>query len=83
MRLIDADGLKAHYAWWEEEGEVDERKRLFDEIVDRQPTIEVGVPFIHCAECRYFGAKYHRCGLFGCDKMGDGFCDEAVRRTDR
>jgi hypothetical protein len=36
MRLIDADKLKQHYAWW---GEDDAQKRLFDEIVDRQPTV--------------------------------------------
>lgn len=36
MRLIDADKLKKHYAWW---GESDSQKRLFDEIVDRQPTV--------------------------------------------
>lgn len=36
MRQIDADKLKQHYAWW---GENDAQKRLFDEIVDRQPTV--------------------------------------------
>ena len=35
MRLIDADKLKQHYAWWN-----DENKELFDTIVDIQPTIE-------------------------------------------
>ena len=35
MRLIDADKLKQHYAWWN-----DERKELFDAIVDIQPTVE-------------------------------------------
>lgn len=35
MRLIDADKLKAHYAWWN-----DENKELFDQIVDVQPTVE-------------------------------------------
>ena len=35
MRLIDADKLKQHYAWWN-----DENKELFDAIVDIQPTIE-------------------------------------------
>ena len=35
MRLIDADKLKQHYAWWN-----DEIKELFDTIVDLQPTIE-------------------------------------------
>lgn len=34
MRLIDADKLKAHYAWWG-----DERKEIFDQIVDQQPTV--------------------------------------------
>ena len=38
MRLIDADKLKQHYAWW---GEDSEEKRLFDEIVDIQPTVTV------------------------------------------
>ena len=35
MRLIDADKLKQHYAWWN-----DENKELFDTIVDMQPTVE-------------------------------------------
>lgn len=39
MRLIDVDKLKKHYAWWE-----DDRQKLFDEIVDRQPTIEMLEP---------------------------------------
>lgn len=34
MRLIDADKLKAHYAWWN-----NEEKELFDQIVDAQPTV--------------------------------------------
>lgn len=34
-RLIDADRLKAHYAWW---GEDSDKKRTFDTIVDLQPT---------------------------------------------
>lgn len=79
-RLIDADRLKSWYAWWEDEGEVDEKKRLFDAIVDQQETVE-HPQVIHCADCRYFGAKYRRCALFGCDKMPEGFCDEAVKRT--
>lgn len=35
MRLIDADALKKHYAWWE-----DDKQKLFDSIVDQQPTVE-------------------------------------------
>lgn len=37
MRLIDADALKAHYAWW---GDDDQQKQIFDDIVDRQPTVD-------------------------------------------
>lgn len=33
MRLIDADKLKKHYAWWN-----NEQQRDFDAIVDAQPT---------------------------------------------
>ena len=43
MRLIDADALKRHYAWWKNgtlEKTLDEIKRDLDVIVDVQPTIE-------------------------------------------
>lgn len=43
MRLIDADKLKAHYAWWgnvDNNEEYPQMKQLFDDIVDLQPTIE-------------------------------------------
>lgn len=42
-RLIDADKLKNHYAWWQGgtlEKTLDEMKRDFDTIVDLQPTVE-------------------------------------------
>lgn len=38
MRLIDADMLKEHYSWW---GDDNERKKLFDTIIDLQPTVVV------------------------------------------
>lgn len=39
-RLIDADKLKNHYAWWGEGGGSGlEQKKTFDTIVDLQPTI--------------------------------------------
>jgi len=62
MRLIDADALKKHYAWWE-----DDKQKLFDSIVDSQPTVDA-VPVRHgkwiygndfhwytasCSECGY------------------------------
>ena len=42
-RLIDADKLKAHYAWWKGGGRemtMDEAKNDFDTIIDLQPTVE-------------------------------------------
>ena len=64
-RLIDADKLKAHYAWWKggsREMTMDEAKSDFDTIVDLQPTIdaepikhgrwiEIGRPWYECSEC--------------------------------
>ena len=68
MRLIDADKLKQHYSWWE-----NEQQELFDSIVDAQPTAEpvrhgkwkndcMGV--LRCSECnaqapwRFIGIMY-------------------------
>lgn len=34
-RLINARRLKNHYSWWE-----DEKQKLFDSIIDQQPTVE-------------------------------------------
>lgn len=42
-RLIDADKLKQHYAWWKiGDGEITyaEAKERFDTIIDVQPTAE-------------------------------------------
>lgn len=50
MRLIDADKLKAHYAWW---GEENENKRLFDSVVDAQPTVDA-VEIVRCKDCKYW-----------------------------
>ena len=38
MRLIDADALKAHYSWWSDDNEY---KKIFDDIIDAQPTVDV------------------------------------------
>lgn len=35
MKLINAEKLKRHYAWWE-----DDRQKLFDEIVDQQKAVD-------------------------------------------
>ena len=56
MRLIDADKLKAHYAWWEggsREMTIGEAKKDFDTIVDLQPPIEAE-PIVRCGECKWW-----------------------------
>ena len=49
MRPIDADTLKRHYSWWDENATLEERedsrsaahwKIIFDQIVDAQPTLK-------------------------------------------
>lgn len=46
-RLIDADKLKQHYAWWggligdDYISELVEQKKVFDTIVDVQPTVDI------------------------------------------
>lgn len=46
-RYIDADKLKQHYSWWNEDDRQD-----FDNIVDEQPTADV-VEVVRCRECKY------------------------------
>ena len=44
-RLIDADKLKQHYAWWGSQdinAELKEYKEMFDQIIDAQPTAREG-----------------------------------------
>lgn len=82
MRLIDADALKAHYAWWgdfpEDGPNRIKEKKIFDTIVDIQPTVEA----IRCKECKWYGEP-------GCairivddtDKPSDmDFCSFAERK---
>lgn len=52
-RLISADKLKAHYAWWKGGTRMmtmDEAKSDFDTIIDLQPTVEVAPRWIPCSE---------------------------------
>ena len=54
-RLIDADKLKQHYAWWAggtRETTMDEAKRDFDTIIDVQQTVDA-VEVVRCKDCRY------------------------------
>lgn len=68
MRLIDADKLKAHYAWWEggtREMTMGEAKKDFDTIIDLQPTIEAE-PIKHG---RWIDRGYMKVG-FNCSVCG-------------
>ena len=54
-RLIDADRLKAHYCWWSggtKEMTIDEAKKIFDTIIDVQPTVDA-VEVVRCKDCDY------------------------------
>ena len=42
--LIDSNKLKEYYSWWSD----NENKKLFDDIIDRQPEAVV-----YCADCKY------------------------------
>ena len=44
-KYIDAEKLKRHYAWWD-----DEAKKIFDEIIDLQPAADVAPRWIPVTE---------------------------------
>ena len=83
MRLIDADALKKHYAWWE-----DDKQKLFDSIVDQQPTVDA-VPVIRCKDCKHS----HKCGgdmlmrsagggYIYCPLGADGYCSMGEKKEE-
>lgn len=79
MRLIDADKLKKHYAWWE-----DDRQELFDSIVDRQQTVDA-VPVIRCKDCQWNTAvEWVHCALIGgmFGRTTDNYCSLGERKDD-
>ena len=65
MRLIDADKLKQHYAWWN-----DENKELFDTIVDAQPTVEMQKN--KCGKWAHIGGDEWSCSCCGFIKHTEG-----------
>lgn len=87
MRLIDADKLKKHYAWWE-----DDRQELFDSIADQQPTVDAE-PVTRCAQCvwyvtrqmKYDGTLDKRykptwCELWRAEMKGNDYCSRGERK---
>ena len=73
-KLIDADKLKQHYAWWDNED-----KKIFDTIVDLQPEAVV-----RCNDCIYKNGKINSKGFEVCDATGmditdNDFCSWGAR----
>ena len=75
MRLIDADMLKNHYAWWE-----DEYKGIVDQIVDRQPAVPA-VLVVRCWNCEHFDRTNGMCTNFGTPVTKDDYCSYAKEVT--
>lgn len=73
-RLIDADKLKAHYAWWADAGNADMRD-AFDTIVDLQPTVEPTKHGRNIADGYFGGYKNTSARIFLCSECGYGFDD--------
>ena len=81
MRLIDADALKSHYAWWKggtREMTMDEAKGDFDTIIDLQPEV-----IVHCKDCRWWqhqGWYSGWCHSFnGAVTMAEAFCSRGKK----
>lgn len=74
-RLIDADKLKQHYSWWggligdDFVSELVEQKKVFDTIVDVQPTVDAERHGHWDTEVRtdFLGKKhcYYACSVCG------------------
>ncbi len=80
MRLIDADKLKQHYSWWDD----DERRTLFDQIVDAQPTVDA-VKVVRCKDCdlgvfETYGEYGHYCCHDQFIETGEEYCAWAERK---
>ncbi len=84
-RLIYAEKLKQHYAWWANANdERTEFKRVFDTIINLQPTVEA-VDVVRCQDCRHRDAETGFCEGRGWPMQlvpDAGFCDKAERRED-
>ena len=78
-KYIDAEKLKRHYAWWD-----DEAKKIFDEIIDLQPTADV-VEVVRCKDCQYRyvlnrgGSSI--CNLLDAQNNGEAYCSYGERKN--
>ena len=85
-RLIDADKLKQHYSWWggligdDYVSELVEQKKVFDTIIDVQPTVDA-VEVVRCKDCKYFNGNMKFCD-YSCQVKENDFCSWGERRED-
>ena len=83
-RLIYAEKLKKHYAWWaNSQDELKEFKRVFDEIINLQPTVNA-VEVVRCQECRFYqGECCRRYGRSAIPRREpNDFCSKGEPRND-
>ena len=78
-KLIDAEKLKKHYAWWDD----DEKRTLFDQIVDAQPTIDAE-PVRHGKWIEYpIADGMNQCSECGVLRFGESnYCPHCGARMD-
>lgn len=89
MRLIDAEKLKHHYAWWGQDYPI---KEIFDEIIHRQPTVDAEIvkhgKWISGAEdftCRNYKYECSCCECYFNLSDGDGdyyYCPNCGAKMD-
>lgn len=75
-KYIDAEKLKRHYAWWD-----DETKKVFDEIIDLQPAADV-VEVVRCKDCVNWKDTfpYSTCELLSGHWEEDMYCSYGERK---
>lgn len=84
MRLIDADKLKQHFAWWHEGGEeADRQAEIFEQIIDAQPTAQpkMGKWIRHPEVKNIYGGTYIECSECGEEYVVQHMEDEKFCRN--
>ena len=93
VRLINADKLKQHYAWWENgtaEMTLAEAKKNFDVIIDVQPTVDAE-PVRHGRWINHFDDLFpeestQECSVCHAEQMGtmlnDNYCPNCGAKMD-
>lgn len=82
--LISREKLKKHYAWWAKGSEEYQAfKKIFDTIVNLQPTVDA-VDVVKCENCKYYCETERMCNdTNGFDRYWKptDFCSYGIRKT--